>query len=131
MTDIITRARDYLLTPANIGDQQLSRILDSILGHSVDAADLYFQAMRHESWVLEDGIVKEGSFNVDRGVGVRAMSGEKTGFAYSNEIILPALGAGCRGCQEYCPFRVSSSKFRHGNGASHWLFIVPIILSIP
>ena len=91
MTDIITRARDYLLTPANIGDQQLSRILDSILGHNVDAADLYFQAMRHESWVLEDGIVKEGSFNVDRGVGVRAMSGEKTGFAYSNEIIVPAL----------------------------------------
>lgn len=91
MTDIITKARDHLLTPANIGDQELGRILDNILGHNVDAADLYFQSMRHESWVLEDGIVKEGSFNVDRGVGVRAMSGEKTGFAYSNEIIIPAL----------------------------------------
>ena len=91
MTDIITTARDHLLTPANIGDHELSRILDSILGHRIDAADLYFQSQRHESWVLEDSIVKEGSFNVDRGVGIRAMSGEKTGFAYSNEIILPAL----------------------------------------
>ncbi|MGB0359975.1 MAG: metalloprotease TldD [Endozoicomonas sp.] len=91
MSDLITIARDHLLTPANIGDHELSRILDSILGYNVDAADLYFQSVRHEGWVLEDGIVKEGSFNVDSGVGVRAMSGEKTGFAYSNEIILPAL----------------------------------------
>ena len=91
MTDIITNARDYLLTPANIGDNELNRILDNVLGHNIDAADLYFQSQRHESWVLEDSIVKEGSFNVDRGVGVRAISGEKTGFAYSNEIILPAL----------------------------------------
>ena len=91
MTDIITNARDYLLTPANIGDNELNRILDRILGHNIEAADLYFQSQRHESWVLEDSIIKEGSFNVDRGVGVRAISGEKTGFAYSNEIILPAL----------------------------------------
>ena len=91
MTDLLTQARNHLLAPANIGDNELSRVLDSILGHSVDAADLYFQSTRHEAWVLEDSIVKEGSFNVDRGVGVRAMSGEKTGFAYSNEIIIPAL----------------------------------------
>ena len=91
MTDILTQAQNLLLAPANISSNELSRVLDSILGHSVDAADLYFQAVRHEAWMLEDGIIKEGSFNVDRGVGVRAMSGEKTGFAYSNEIILPAL----------------------------------------
>ncbi len=91
MTDIITSARDYLLAPGNIGDNELNRVLDTILGHNIDAADLYFQSQRHESWVLEDSMVKEGSFNVDRGVGVRAISGEKTGFAYSNEIILPAL----------------------------------------
>ena len=91
MTDILTQARNHLLAPANIGDNELGRVLDSILGHSVDAADLYFQSTRHEAWSLEDSIIKEGSFNVDRGVGVRAMSGEKTGFAYSNEIILPAL----------------------------------------
>ncbi|WP_252179014.1 metalloprotease TldD [Endozoicomonas sp. 4G] len=91
MTDILTQARNHLLAPANIGDNELGRVLDSILGHSVDAADLYFQSTRHEVWALEDSIIKEGSFNVDRGVGVRAISGEKTGFAYSNEIILPAL----------------------------------------
>ena len=109
MTDILTKARDQLLVPANIGEHDLGRVLDSILGHNVDAADLYFQSVRHEAWGLEDSIVKEGSFNVDRGVGVRAMSGEKTGFAYSNEIIVPALeqAAGCR--KKYCPFRAAEA----------------------
>ncbi|PJE80812.1 Metalloprotease TldD [invertebrate metagenome] len=91
MTDILTIACDHLLAPAGINDHQLAAVLDNILGHNIDAADLYFQSQRHESWILEDSIVKEGSFNVDKGVGVRAISGEKTGFAYSNEIILPAL----------------------------------------
>ena len=91
MKNMLNIARDQLLSPANIGDHELSRVLDSILGHNIDAADLYFQSVRHEAWGLEDSIVKDGSFNVDRGVGVRAMSGEKTGFAYSNEIIIPAL----------------------------------------
>src|SRR5687768_17350648 len=59
--------------------------------HSVDFADVYFQLSRQESWSLEDGIVKEGSAGIEQGVGVRALSGEKTGFAYSDEIILPAL----------------------------------------
>ena len=59
------------------------------MGPSIDAADLYFQHSRSESWVLEDGIVKDGSHSIEQGVGVRAMSGEKTGFAYSDEIVLP------------------------------------------
>ncbi len=57
----------------------------------VDYADLYFQVSRQESWTLEDGIIREGSFSLDQGVGVRANSGEKTGFAYSDEFVLPAL----------------------------------------
>ncbi len=57
----------------------------------VDFADLYFQVTRQESWSLEDGIIREGSFSLDQGVGVRANSGEKTGFAYSDELVLPAL----------------------------------------
>ncbi|MGH8284000.1 MAG: metalloprotease TldD, partial [Gammaproteobacteria bacterium] len=72
-------------------EQQLSRVLDRILDYKVDSADLYFQASRHESWSLEDSIVKEGSHSIEQGVGVRAISGEKTGFAYSDEIVLPAL----------------------------------------
>src|SRR5690606_10324428 len=59
--------------------------------HSVDFADLYFQISREESWALEDGIVKDGSASIEQGVGVRALAGERTGFAYSDEIILPAL----------------------------------------
>jgi len=87
----IELARSTLLSPSGLGDNELQQVLDSLMHHSVDYADLYFQASRHESWVLEDGIVKEGSHNIEQGVGVRAISGEKTGFAYSDEIILPAL----------------------------------------
>ncbi|MBU2710084.1 metalloprotease TldD [Zooshikella harenae] len=91
MTDLLLSAKEQLLMPAELTENHVANIIDGMLGHQIDAADLYFQNSRFESWVLDDGIVKEGSFNVDRGVGVRAMSGEKTGFAYSNEIILPAL----------------------------------------
>ena len=84
-------ARSALLMPSGLGEQELQQVLDSLMHHSVDYADLYFQASRHESWVLEDGIVKEGSHNIEQGVGVRAISGEKSGFAYSDEIVMPAL----------------------------------------
>ena len=62
-----------------------------LMSRGVDYADLYFQLSREESWSLEDGIVKDGSHSIEQGVGVRAISGEKTGFAYSDEIVLPAL----------------------------------------
>ncbi|MFN2309840.1 MAG: metalloprotease TldD [Gammaproteobacteria bacterium] len=84
-------ARERLLAPAGIGDADLNNVLDRLLGHAVDSGDLYFQSTRFESWVLEDGIVKEGSHSIEQGVGVRAISGDKTGFAYSDEIVLPAL----------------------------------------
>ena len=84
-------ARKALLEPAELSDAALQKVMHSMLGHAIDYADLYFQTSRHESWVLEDGIVKEGQHNIEQGVGVRAVSGEKTGFAYSDEIILPAL----------------------------------------
>lgn len=84
-------ATNRLLAPAGIEEQHLTRVLGSIMGHAVDNADLYFQVSRHESWTLEDGIVKDGSHSIEQGVGVRAMSGEKTGFAYSDEILLPSL----------------------------------------
>lgn len=90
-TAILDNARDVLLTPSGLADTDLHNILDQLMGHQVDNADLYFQISRNESWVLEDGIIKEGHHNIDQGVGVRAISGEKTGFAYSDEILLPAL----------------------------------------
>ncbi len=82
---------DRMLEPAGLGEAQLSRTLSSVMTGGVDYADLYFQVSRHESWSLEDGLIREGSFSVDQGVGVRAISGEKTGFAYSDELVLPAL----------------------------------------
>jgi TldD protein len=80
-----------VLAPAGLGENHLSRTLGSILRGGVDYADLYFQVSRQESWALEDGIIREGSFSLDQGVGVRAVSGEKTGLAYSDELMLQAL----------------------------------------
>ena len=84
-------ARRVLLEPGGVDDGALQRTLDRIMGRAVDRADLYFQIVRHESWSLEDGMVREGSHGIDQGVGARAIAGEKTGFAYSDEIVAPAL----------------------------------------
>lgn len=84
---------DNLLTQSGLDLQSLSDTLGHIHKHSIDYADLYFQVSRNESWVLEDGLVKDGSYNIERGVGVRAISGEKTGFSYSDEINLSALNS--------------------------------------
>ena len=80
-----------VLEPAGLEERHLSGALGSIMTRDIDTADLYFQICRQESWTVEDGIIKSGSFNLDQGVGVRAVSGEKTGFAYSDELMLPAL----------------------------------------
>jgi TldD protein len=80
-----------MLEPVGLGEQQLNRTLGEIMKGGIDYADLYFQVSRQESWTLEDSIIREGSFSHDQGVGVRAVSGEKTGFAYSDELLLPAL----------------------------------------
>ena len=79
-------ARELLLTPFGLDESHLARALAEIRTHQVDDADLYFQYTRSEGWSLEEGIVKTGSFSIDQGVGVRAVSGEKTAFAYSDDI---------------------------------------------
>ena len=79
-------ARELLLTPFGLDESHLARALAEIRAHRVDDADLYFQYTRSEGWSLEEGIVKTGSFSIDQGVGVRAVSGEKTAFAYSDDI---------------------------------------------
>src|SRR5688572_10964923 len=84
-------ARQAILAPSGLDEDRLANVLGSVMGYSVDYADLYFQLSREESWSLEDGIVKDGAHNIEQGVGVRALAGEKTGFAYSDEIVLPAL----------------------------------------
>ncbi len=80
-----------LLAPYGLDAGGIERVFGQIMTHNVDYADLYFQYSRSEGWSLEEGMVKSGSFNIDQGVGVRAISGEKTAFAYSDDISLPAL----------------------------------------
>ena len=92
MSNLLSQAESRLLQPADLSPETIASVLGQLVNApGVDAADLYFQHQISESWVLEDGIVKDGSFNVDQGVGVRALAGEKTGFAYSNDLHLPAL----------------------------------------
>lgn len=91
MTDVLQIVRHDLLEPTGLTDKQLHQVLHKLAGPNIDYADLYFQSTYTESWVLEDSIIKGGSFNIDRGVGVRAMSEEKTGFAYADDIVMPAL----------------------------------------
>ena len=90
-SNYLAQVSEHLLAPGGLSLEQLPVLLGELAGPGVDAGDLYFQSQISESWMLEDGIVKEGSFNFDQGVGVRALAGEKTGFAYSNGIELPAL----------------------------------------
>ncbi|WEM42607.1 metalloprotease TldD [Photobacterium sp. DA100] len=80
-----------MLAQSGLGREELNQVLGLVAARDVDYADIYFQSCWHESLVLEDSIIKDGSFNIDRGVGVRAVSGEKTGFAYSDQINQLAL----------------------------------------
>ena len=82
----LATARRLLLEPFGLDETHLSRALAEITAHKIDDADLYFQYTRSEGWSLEEGIVKTGSFSIDQGVGVRAVAGEKTAFAYSDDI---------------------------------------------
>jgi len=87
----LATARQLLLQPFGLDESHLAQALAEIRAHRVDDADLYFQYTRSEGWSLEEGIVKTGSFSIDQGVGVRAVSGEKTAFAYSDDISLASL----------------------------------------
>lgn len=91
MSDVLEQARETLWVPAGIEQNDVERLMGRLASRAIDVGELYFQHQRSESWALEDGRVKDGSFSVDRGVGVRAVSGEKTGFAYAEDIVLPAL----------------------------------------
>ena len=104
---------EQLLTANNINQQDLFSLLGQLSERKLDYADLYFQSGYHESWVLEDRIIKDGSWNIDQGVGVRAISGEKTGFAYADQITLNALTQSATAAR--------SIVREQGNGKSHTL----------
>ena len=91
MSDRTELAKTELMDAAEIQHSDVEQLLGNLMSRQVDLGELFFQNTRAESWSLEDGRVKDGAFSVDRGVGVRAVSGEKTGFAYADDIALPAL----------------------------------------
>lgn len=89
--ELLTLARQTILKPAGLQDADIEKVMSRLLSASVDAADIYFQSSHMESWVMEGGIIKEGSHSIEQGAGVRAIAGEKTGFAYTDRIELPEL----------------------------------------
>jgi len=91
MNDLIQQAESLILKPVGLSINDIDQVMGQLLSNHIDQADIYFQSSRSESWVLEDGIVKDGNYNIEQGVGLRAVSGEKTGFAYSEELALPNL----------------------------------------
>ena len=115
-------ARETLLVPAGLDEADLVRSLGEVFEHKVDFADLYFQFTRSEGWSLEEGIVKSGSFSIDQGVGVRAVSGEKTAFAYSDEINAAALSSAARATRTIAASGAGRVKvartLAHGTGRS-------------
>src|SRR5690606_1043262 len=92
----LATAKSLLLDPWGLSETDMARAIGEIFTHRVDYADLYFQYTRSESWSLEEGMVKTGSFSIGQGVGVRAVSGEKTAFAYSDTLSPQALLSAAR-----------------------------------
>jgi len=91
MSQALDIARHTLLDAPGLTEQHLEQVMNRLLSHQVDQADIYFQASRLESWVLDDGIIKEGNHNIEQGAGLRAISGDKTGFAYTDDLHLEDL----------------------------------------
>lgn len=89
--NLVDSVTQHLLEPAQLSLNHIEQVLGSMFSHSLDYADIYIQGSRNESWVLEDGIVKEGSYNIEKGLGIRGVLDEKTGFAYSDELALQPM----------------------------------------
>lgn len=119
----LTFVSEQLLAANKLSHQDLFSVLGTLAERQLDYADLYFQSSYHESWVIEDRIIKDGSYNIDQGVGVRAISGEKTGFAYADQITLNALNQSAQAAR--------SIVREQGNGKVHTLGNTPYSLLYP
>ncbi|MGE4335815.1 MAG: metalloprotease TldD [Pigmentiphaga sp.] len=113
----LATAQSLLLDPYGLGQGHLNQALGEIFSHRVDYADLYFQYTRSEGWSLEEGIVKTGSFSIEQGVGVRAISGEKTAFAYSDTLSPDALLSSARAVRSIA--RQGAGKVKVANAFDH------------
>jgi len=118
----LATAKSVLLDPWGLGEADMARALGEIFTHKVDYADLYFQYTRSEGWSLEEGIVKTGSFSIGQGVGVRAISGEKTAFAYSDTLSPDALLSSARAVRSIARHGAGRQKVVSEVGARHDLY---------
>jgi TldD protein len=91
MSSTLNNVTSQILQPTGLNIENLDKFLDGLHNQYIDAGDLYFQTSQQESWVMDDGIIREGSFNIEKGVGVRAISGEKTGFSYCDDLQSKAI----------------------------------------
>ena len=91
MSGTLKNATEQLLAPGGLDEGDLGKVISHLMGAQIDGGDLYFQQVTREGWSLEDGRVRNASYTVEQGVGIRAVAGEKTGFAYADEIVMPAL----------------------------------------
>lgn len=96
MENSLELARDSILVPSGLDESHLARAFSVLLDSAAESGDIYFQLRKHETWFLEDGIVKDASHGLNQGVGIRAIKGDKSGFAYSDEIVFPALLESCK-----------------------------------
>src|SRR6478736_7338279 len=119
---LLANAERLLLAPADLDFDKVSRVLASIHTHEVDFADFYFQHSSFESWSLEEGIVKSGTFSIDRGVGVRAVAGDKQAFAYSDDISLAALTEAAQAVRAIARQGQSASTPIDRHGDAHALY---------
>lgn len=122
LTDALSTAEQQLLLPAELSFDQVFQSLAMIHQRHVDYADVYIQARQSESWVLEDQIIKNGSFNVAKGMGIRAIAGEKTGFAYVDNIQGSMLERACQ---------AASSIALQGPGGTHALTPQRCVMASP
>jgi TldD protein len=116
-------ARSSILQPAGLNDSGLDQVLGTVMGSAIDYADLYFQLSRDESWALEDGIVKEGGHSIEQGVGVRALAGDKTGFAYSDEITSSTLAEASRAARAIARSGATAQVAARENKVGHRLYL--------
>ena len=115
----LATAKSLLLDPWGLSENDMARAIGEIFTHKVDYADLYFQYTRSEGWSLEEGIVKTGSFSISQGVGVRAVAGEKTAFAYSDTLSPEALLSSARAVRSIARQGAGKTKVRTGDDPRH------------
>ena len=115
----LATAKSLLLDPWGLSENDMARAIGEIFTHKVDYADLYFQYTRSEGWSLEEGIVKTGSFSISQGVGVRAVAGEKTAFAYSDTLSPDALLSSARAVKSIARQGAGKTKVRTGDDPHH------------